>query len=53
MKEIKLEIRYDEEMEVVHIEDYYFNSCSYMNIKTLSQISECVKDFIKSYYEGK
>lgn len=46
--EFELIIKYDKELQQVHIEDGY-NSCSYMNIKTENDIADSVKDFIESY----
>lgn len=46
--EFELIIRYEKELQQVHIEDGY-NSCSYINIKTKEDITNSIKDFIESY----
>ena len=51
MKELKLIIEYDEEMEELTIMDEHFNSCSYL-IKNINEIGKCVNDFIKEYCRG-
>lgn len=52
MKEFEIVVEYDEESEAVNIRDYHYNSCTYCKIKSTDEIGECIKDFIKSYYEG-
>lgn len=44
-----LQITYYKDLEELHIEDWHFNSCTYIDIKNENDILTSVYDFIKSY----
>lgn len=52
MKDIELIIRYDSELEDLHIENNRYDSCSYMRIKTEKEIADSIVDFIKNYEDN-
>lgn len=51
MKDIELIIKYDSELEDLHIENNRYDSCSYMRVKTKKEIADSIIDFIESYEE--
>ena len=51
MKDIELIIKYDLELEVLHIENNRYDSCNYMKVKTKKEIVDSITDFIESYEE--
>lgn len=48
LKELIINYEDDE----LHIEDYHFHSCTYINIKSLKDIMNAIEDFIKTYCIG-
>ena len=49
MEDFEIVVKYDKELQEVHIYNESYSSCTYCNIKTKEEIADSVKDFIESY----
>lgn len=48
---MELIIKYYKADNELHIEDYHYHSCTYVDIKTPNEIAKAVEDFIYCYNE--